>query len=235
MEVPKLLLLDKPLAMTSFGLVARVRRIVGVKKVGHAGTLDPLATGLMLLGIGEGTKALTKLVKLDKEYEAEILIGQRRSTSDMEGEVVEEKEVTEIFSDEKISATLATFIGTTNLPVSAYSAIKVDGMPMYKRARKAAESGDVVEDVPYRNMKVYEAELLHNQALEFENKKFQLIKVRFAVGSGTYIRSLAEELGNRLGYPATIYSLRRTKVGEYKIEDALTLEVLAKQFDGVLY
>ena len=234
-EIPKLMLLDKPYQMTSFGLVARVRRILGVRKVGHAGTLDPLATGLMLLGIGNGTKDLTQLVKLDKEYVAEILIGQKRSTGDMEGVVLEEKEVVEIFSDEKISTTLTTMHGEITLPVSAYSAIKIDGVPMYKRARAAEKKGAQVASVPERLMRVDETELVKNESIVLDNKQFQLITVRFAVGSGTYIRSLAEELGQRLGYPATLFNLRRTKVGEFHIEDSVTLESMAKVYGKELF
>ena len=110
------------------------------------------------------------------------------------------------------------------LPVSAYSAIKKDGVPMYKRARKAAEKGEVVEDVPMRLMKVREVELLNQKEIATELGPRLLLTVRFAVGSGTYVRSLGEELGSRLGYPATLANLRRTKVGDYKIEDAKQIE-----------
>ncbi len=222
-----ILLIDKPKGMTSFGVVARVRRILEVKKAGHAGTLDPLATGLMLVGVGPGTKTLTSLVKLDKEYVAEILIGQRRSTGDMEGEVLEEKEVPMMISTDTIAATLATLLGDITLPVSAYSAIKVDGVPMYKRARAAEKKGEQAEGVPERAMRVDAAEILENVSILYDDKNFQLVTVRFAVGSGTYIRSLAEELGRRLGYPATLFNLRRTKVGEFLLTDAVTLEALA--------
>ncbi|MEN9920746.1 MAG: tRNA pseudouridine(55) synthase TruB [Candidatus Parcubacteria bacterium] len=94
-EVPELLLIDKPHGITSFDVIRRLRRILNIKKMGHAGTLDPLSTGLMIIGVGPGTKKLTELVKLDKEYIAEIRIGERRTTGDLEGEVVEEKEVVE--------------------------------------------------------------------------------------------------------------------------------------------
>lgn len=225
-----ILLIDKPKGITSFDVIRRLRRILNIKKMGHAGTLDPLASGLMLIGVGAGTKELTALVKLDKEYVAEILIGQKRSTGDMEGEVLEEKEVEEIFSAEKISSTLATMQGDLTLPVSAYSAIKKDGIPMYKRARAAAQKGEVVTEVPVRTMQVQEAELLERAKLVLDNKTFQLVTVKFAVGSGTYIRSLAEEFGSRLGYPATLYNLRRTKVGNFDIKNAKTLEELTEDF-----
>jgi tRNA pseudouridine55 synthase len=248
-----LLLIDKPRGITSFGVVARVRRICGVKKVGHAGTLDPLATGLMLIGVGPGTKVLTGLVKLDKEYIAEILIGQSRSTGDMEGIVLAEKAVSTTLPVAVLESTLASLCGEIELPVSAYSAIKVDGVPMYKRARAAEKRGEMAAPVPARAMRVDAAELLGENTIIYSSiknqfttaaglspvpqdtrardassgKMFQLVTVRFAVGSGTYIRSLAEEFGRRLGYPATLYSLRRTKVGLYSVDDALTLDQLA--------
>lgn len=117
-------------------------------------------------------------------------------------------------------------IGELTLPVSAYSAIKVDGVPMYKRARAAEHRGEQAPDVPARAMRVDAAELLSTSPIILNNTQFQLVRVRFAVGSGTYIRSLAKELGERLGYPATLYSLRRTVVGQYSIADAKTLEEL---------
>ena len=116
-------------------------------------------------------------------------------------------------------------LGTLTLPVSAYSAIKVDGKPMYKRAREAAARGETVAEVPVRDMVVHEADFLETQLVIIDDNKRQIVKVRFSVGSGTYIRSLAEEFGKRLGdYPATLYSLRRTKVGEFDIKDAYSLK-----------
>lgn len=221
-QVPEILLIDKPKGITSFDVIRRLRRRLNIRKMGHAGTLDPLATGLMIIGVGPGTKKLAGLVKLDKEYVAEILIGERRTTGDMAGEVLEEKEVSE--SAEilrgKISVALAAMLGELTLPVSAYSAIKVDGVAMYKRAYKAEKKGEVVEDVPTRTMRVDEAEL---QEVTTGGGR-AVATVRFAVGSGTYIRSLAEELGRRLGYPATIQNLRRTRVGEFDIKDAQLIE-----------
>jgi tRNA pseudouridine55 synthase len=231
----ELLCIDKPAGMTSFGVVARVRRILGIKKAGHAGTLDPLATGLMLVGVGAGTKQLTGLVKLDKEYVTEILIGQTRSTGDMEGVVLDARAVTTPIPDALLRDTLQGLIGEITLPVSAYSAIKVDGVPMYKRARKAEAQGEVVSVVPMRLMRVDEAELIASRTFMHEDLVCQLVMVRFSVGSGTYIRSLGEEFGRRLGYPATLYSLRRTRVGEYRIADAVTLEALATAHGTVLF
>ena len=217
-----LLLIDKPKGITSFGVIRILRKKLSIKKIGHAGTLDPLATGLMILGVGPGTKKLTELIKLDKEYIAEVRIGERRTTGDLEGEVMEEKVVVETAEmlRSNISAALTDMLGTLTLPVSAYSAIKVDGVPMYKRARNAEAKGEVVAEVPVRDIKVYEAELL---SVEVGGGR-AVATVRFAVGSGTYIRSLAEELGRRLNYPATLQNLRRTKVGKFDIKDAQLLD-----------
>lgn len=266
-----IVLIDKPSGMTSFDVIRALRRQTGIKKWGHAGTLDPLATGLMILGHDNGTKLLEGYLKLDKEYVAEVLIGERRSTGDMEGEIVEEMEVADIGEDELRTA-LAGMVGTLTLPVSAYSAIKKDGVPMYKRARKAEKRGEVIEDLPVRAMRVLEAELLKAENLIIYDKKRCVATVRLRVGSGAYVRSLAEELGKRLaptpvlpslcvaclsalenmlrflrlqrfaqlvnqwkqrqyrcrglGYPATIKNLRRTRVGDLKIEQALSLEAL---------
>jgi tRNA pseudouridine55 synthase len=231
MILPELVLIDKPTGMTSFDVIRRLRRNYtsshdGEKapKLGHAGTLDPLASGLMIIGVGPGTKRLTDLTKLNKEYLAEIRLGERRSTGDMEGEVLEEKVVEDTVEilHSNISAALEDMIGELELPVSAYSAIKVDGVPMYKRARKAAQNGEIVTEVPLRTMKVFEAELF---TVKKGNEK-PYATVRFFVGSGTYIRSLAEELGRRIGYPATLQNLRRTKVGQFEIDTAQQLDAV---------
>jgi tRNA pseudouridine55 synthase len=227
----EILLIDKPKGITSFDVIRRLRRRYsdsnnGVKapKLGHAGTLDPLATGLMVLGVGKGTKKLTELTKLDKEYVADVLLGEKRSTGDMEGEVLEEKEVTETVAilQSKIATELSEMKGELELPVSAYSAIKVGGVEMYKRARKAEKTGEIVKEVPIRVMRVHEAELLSVTAKTEKGRA--VATVRFSVGSGTYIRSLGEELGRRLGYPATLADLRRTKVGDFDIKDATKIE-----------
>ncbi|MCB9816095.1 tRNA pseudouridine(55) synthase TruB [Candidatus Nomurabacteria bacterium] len=223
----EILLIDKPKGITSFDVIRRLRRMYSdthngekAPKMGHAGTLDPLATGLMVLGVGKGTKQLTELTKLDKEYVAEVRLGERRTTGDLEGEVMEEKVVVEAAEilRSKISAALTDMLGELELLVSAYSAIKVDGVPMYKRARKAEQKGEVVTEVPFRTMRMDEAELL---GVEVGGGR-AVATIRFAVGSGTYIRSLAEELGRRLNYPATLQNLRRTKVGEFDVADATT-------------
>jgi tRNA pseudouridine55 synthase len=214
----ELLLVDKPKGITSMDVIRRLRKELNVRKIGHAGTLDPLATGLLLIGVGNGTKLLSQLVKLDKEYIAEVRIGESRTTGDLEGEITEER-VVEGLSAGAVKKAVEEMIGTLTLPVSAYSAIKKDGIPMYKRARAAEKAGETISDVPQREMIVHEAELL-----DFKTDTNRAVAtVRFTVGSGTYVRSLGEELGKRLGYPATLQNLRRTKVGEYDVDVARTI------------
>jgi tRNA pseudouridine55 synthase len=209
----KLLLIDKPKGVTSFWVIKALRQRLGIKKIGHAGTLDPLATGLMLVGIGDGTKALHELIKLPKVYETIVIFGIRTSTGDMEGEIIEKMDIAKI-TNEKVNEALNSLIGKNKLKVPAYSAIKVGGRRLYKLARR----GDVV-DLPEKEMEVLKAELK-----ELENKEeLYLAKIIFEVSSGTYIRSLAEELGRKLGYPATIGDLRRVQIGEYKVENAISL------------
>lgn len=210
-EVPEILLVDKPKGITSFDVIRRLRRELGIRKMGHAGTLDPLASGLMLLGVNEGTKKLTEYLKLPKSYEAEILIGERRSTGDMEGEILEEKEV-ESLDEHKVRNVLAGMMGPMELPVPRYSAIKQDGVRLYAKARKGQE----IEELPIRTMEVFGIGFL---GMEVKNGR-GILKVRFDVASGVYIRSLAEEFGERLGYPATIKELRRTKIGDFDVADA---------------
>ena len=217
--IPDILLIDKPKGITSFDVIRRLRRELGIKKMGHAGTLDPLATGLVIIGIEKGTKKLNEYLKLPKEYIAEIRIGERRSTGDLEGVVLESKTVEHI-DETRVRIVIAEMVGTQTLPVSAYSAIKKDGVPFYKRARKAEAKGEVVDELPVRAMEVIETELLNSEYVD----SFCVLTVRFYVGSGTYIRSLAEEIGKRLGYPATLQNLRRTKIGEFDIKDAHTLK-----------
>jgi tRNA pseudouridine55 synthase len=219
MDVPaNILLIDKPKGITSFDVIRRLRTKTGIRKYGHAGTLDPAASGLIILGVNDGTKRLTEYLKLPKEYIADILVGERRTTGDMDGEVMETSAVPHI-DDHVLDEALAGMIGTLTLPVSAYSAIKRDGIPMYKRVRAAAASGEAITDLPIRDMDVMAAERL---STAYENEKL-VVRVRFFVGSGTYIRSLAEAFGRRLGYPATLKDLRRTKIGEFRVEDAASI------------
>lgn len=220
MPLPEILFIDKPSGGTSFDVIRELRRRTGVRKFGHAGTLDPMATGLMILGVESGTKKLTEYIKLDKVYEAEILIGESRTTGDVTGEVLEEVEVERgALSEATLQTALHSLVGIHRLPVSAFSAIKKDGVALYKRAHKAAKLGEVVTDVPYRDMEVFSAMW---QGMEERDGKVY-VRTTFHVASGVYIRSLAEELGRRVGYPATLAALRRTKIGPHTLAEARLL------------
>lgn len=209
------ILIDKPTGMTSFGVVARIRRILtkhfGRKvKVGHTGTLDPFASGLMVLVYGQQTRQAMKLTKLDKVYEAEIILGKTSTTGDPEGEI------TVISSDIKpsqaeINQVLEQFTGKITQTPPIFSAIKIDG----RRAYDLAREGKSVE-IPSR-----EVEILSIELLKYD---FPQLKIRTHVSSGTYIRSLAEDIGEQLGTGAYCSALRRTRVGDFDIKDALSLQ-----------
>jgi tRNA pseudouridine55 synthase len=214
-DIPEILLVDKPKGITSFDVIRILRKKLNIKKIGHAGTLDPMATGLMILGVGKGTKKLTDYIKLDKTYEARVLIGQKTITGDLEGEVIEEKLVVEQSIDENLVKTvLNDLIGEIQLQVPRFSAIKIKGKKLYEKARK----GEAFE-APTRLMKIYKIEL---QKLNFKDDKLFLDLI-IDVGTGAYIRSIAEEIGNRLGYPSTLAELRRTRVGAFGINDAIEI------------
>ncbi len=212
----EILLVDKPKGITSYDVIRRLKRMMKesglqkLPKIGHAGTLDPMATGLMIIGIGQGTKKLNEYLKLPKTYEAEITFGTKTDTGDITGTILEEKTVFHL-DEEKIKNALTGMIGKLDLPVSIYSALKKDGKPLYQYAREG-KAHEV--EIPIRTMIIDKAELL-----SFDQDK-NILKARFDVGSGTYIRSLTEELGKRLGTIATLSELRRTRIGEYTLEHA---------------
>jgi tRNA pseudouridine55 synthase len=201
-----ILLVDKPKGITSFDVIRKLRRETGIKKMGHAGTLDPLASGLLIIATEEDTKKLDQFLKLNKTYEVGIRLGEKRDTGDLEGEIIESSEVGEI-DESSVKEVLSNFIKIHTLPVPIYSAIKVNGRPLYWYAR----NNEAVE-VPEKDMEVLDAEFLRIEGNE--------IFVSLSVSSGTYIRSLVEAFGKILGYPATTSYLRRTRVGEFSIADA---------------
>ncbi len=207
---PNIIVVNKPKGITSFDVIRRLRKTLGIRKMGHAGTLDPLASGLMIIGIGAGTKKLSHYLKLPKVYEAEVLLGRRTATGDMEGEVLEEAPVLSISRDE-IGKILSSMKGKISLPVPAYSAIKKDGVPLYRKARQGKE---VIP--PIKEMEILWSNL--RSTSPYENGF--VLSIELEVASGTYIRSIAEEIGRRLGVPATIKELRRTKIGTFTIDEA---------------
>jgi tRNA pseudouridine55 synthase len=205
-----MLLIDKPKGITSYDVIRILRKSLGVKKIGHAGTLDPLASGLLLIAVGDETKTISRYVGLPKTYEVETLIGENRSTGDMEGVVVQKRKVRDL-REEKVKVVAKEMIGIHELPVPAYSAVKQGGEPLYKKARR----GEKV-DVPIKKMEI--------MSLNIENVSCEdgrcIVKMTMDVSSGTYVRSIVEEFGKRLDYPATTKELRRTKIGEFDVKDA---------------
>jgi tRNA pseudouridine55 synthase len=215
MQEDSIVLVDKPAGITSFGVVARVRRQLrdhfGKKvKVGHTGTLDPFATGLMIIVTGKECRNASNYSKLDKVYEATFKLGQKSSTGDPEGELTDVSDRRP--TAEEVSAALRQFTGEIKQRPPIYSAIKINGQRAYKLARKGVEV-----EVPERTVSIFSLELI--------DYAYPELKVRAHVGSGTYIRTLGEDIGEALGTGAYCSELRRTKVADYSVEDARQLDV----------
>ena len=204
-----LLLIDKPEGITSFGAVARIRRLAGVKRVGHTGTLDPMATGVLPVLIGRPTVLCDCLLEADKEYIAQIQLGVTTDTLDRTGTVLKTSPVS--VSKERLQEVLQGFLGKSMQLPPMYSALKKDGVRLYELAR----NGQEVERRP-REIEIKELELLH-----FENGLFS---VRVACSKGTYIRSLAADIGERLATGAVLTGLRRTKTAGFSVGDCIPLE-----------
>ena len=209
---------DKPAGWTSHDVVGRVRRLAGLRQVGHAGTLDPMATGVLVLCLGRATRLLEYLTGQPKSYLAEVTLGATTDTYDAEGEIVDRRPVP-VLTHEQLDVALGAFRGEIMQQPPAYSALKRDGVPLYKRAR----AGEQVEVEP-RPVTVYALELLG-----FDGQTAQL---RIRCGAGTYVRSIAHDLGQALGCGGHLSALRRTAVGPFTVDDAVTLERLAET--GVL-
>ncbi len=212
-------LIDKPEGITSFGIVRRIKKLVGIKKVGHAGTLDPFATGLLVVCAGRpATKMIPSLMDGDKEYLATLRLGIRTTTMDPEGDIIEKKAVGFISAAE-ISQCLTGFVGEILQRPPAYSALKHKGKPLYYYARKGIE----IEKEPRRVM-IHSLERLGDLgALDDASPKLSL---RIVCSKGTYIRSLADDIGVRLGCGASLTGLRRTRSGVFHVDQAIAGERL---------
>lgn len=208
----EILFIDKPVNWTSFDVVSRVRGTFRVKKVGHAGTLDPNATGLLIICTGKKTKIIDEFSGMDKEYIATLELGARTASFDAETEIIERKEIGHL-TDEAIRAALAEFMGTQQQLAPMYSAVKHLGKPLYKYARKGRE----IERKP-REVTVTELEVL--------SIALPVVVFRIVCSKGTYIRSIADECGTKLGCGAYLKELRRTRIGEHHVRDAITVEQL---------
>lgn len=219
-DVHGVLLLDKPLGLSSNDALIRAKRLLRANKAGHTGTLDPLATGLLPLCFGEATKFSQDLLDADKTYEATVRLGQRTSTGDAEGEVIAERPVS--CDAAALNAALARFVGAIEQVPPMHSALKKDGRPLYEYAR----AGQTVERAA-RSVTIHEIALLG-----CELPGAPVFAMRVTCSKGTYIRTLAEDIGEALGCGAHLTALRRTAVGDLTLDGAVTLEQLDAHDDA---
>ncbi|MEQ1920890.1 MAG: tRNA pseudouridine(55) synthase TruB [Pyrinomonadaceae bacterium] len=218
-----ILIIDKPAGITSHDVVARVRRILQTKRVGHTGTLDPFATGVMVILIGQATRLAQFLDKDEKEYEALVRFGFETDTGDRTGSPKPQVPSPKSLSVESVRAVLDDFRGQIEQTPPMYSAKKVDGKKLYEQARK----GETVERKPI-SVRINELEIIDNS--EIHNPQ-STIRIRVACSAGTYIRTLAEDIGRKVGVGAHLAELRRTRAGKFGIEQGVTLEKLEQVED----
>ena len=209
-----LLLIDKPQGITSHDVVARVRLELGERRVGHAGTLDPMATGLLIVLVGRATRVSQFIISLDKEYEGTIELGKVTDSQDADGEVMETRPVPEM-TEADVRAAVQGFLGDQYQMPPMYSAIKIGGVPLYKKARKGE---DVAREPRFIRVMSWDV-------LGFESPR---IRFRLRCSKGTYVRTLAHDLGAKLGCGAHLSSLRRTATDRFNVSQALTLEQIEK-------
>ncbi len=217
--VAGLLVVDKPEGMTSHDVVGRARRALGTRKVGHAGTLDPMATGVLVLGVGQATRLLGLLALKDKSYEATIRLGQATVTDDRQGDVLTmaDSGLLAAVTDDAIAASLGAFVGVIEQRPSSVSAIKVDGRRAYDRVR----AGEDVE-LPARTVEIASIDLgaIHRSADGID------VGIRVTCSTGTYVRAIARDLGDALGVGGHLVQLRRTRVGAFSAAGAVSLDEL---------
>lgn len=209
-ELEGVLLVDKPTDHTSHDVVARLRGKLKMKRIGHAGTLDPMATGLLVILVGKATRISQYLMSVDKVYSGTIELGKVTNTQDAEGEVLETRPVPPLTEDQ-VRASLQSFLGDQYQTPPMFSAVKIDGVPLYKRAR----DGEEIEREP-RFIRVISYELTRWSSPE--------IDFRVHCTKGTYVRTLAHDLGQRIGCGAHLKALRRISSGNLTLEKALTLD-----------
>lgn len=214
-----LLIVDKPAGWTSHDVVGRCRRLAATRKVGHAGTLDPMATGVLVLGIGRATRMLGHLAAATKSYDATIRLGETTVSDDADGELVREMDASHV-DDTAIAAAVATLTGDIEQVPSAVSAIKIKGQRSYARVRAGAAVQIPARPVTISQFEVH-AVRRHGATLD--------IDVRVACSTGTYVRALARDVGAQLGVGGHLVALRRTRVGRYHLAAAHSLEALEKR------
>jgi len=222
-----LVIVDKPQGWTSHDVVARMRRLAGTRKVGHAGTLDPMATGVLVVGIGRATRLLTYVVGADKEYRATVRLGVTTTTEDAEGETLAVADASRLTRDDVVAAAVPLTGDVRQVP-SAVSAIKVDGQRAYARVR----AGEQVE-LAARPVTISTIEVGDVRAAEVDGTGVVDVDVRVVCSSGTYVRAIARDLGDALGVGGHLTALRRTRVGGYALSQARTMDDLAQTPDDV--
>jgi tRNA pseudouridine55 synthase len=220
-----IVVVDKPAGWTSHDVVARMRRLAGTRKVGHAGTLDPMATGVLVIGIGKATRLLTYVTGADKDYDATIRLGRTTTTDDAEGEPVESRDASGVTAAAIDSAAAALRGDILQVP-STVSAIKVDGQRAYARVR----AGEAVE-LAARPVTVARFDLDEPRDAAVDGPPAMDVDAHVTCSSGTYVRALARDLGAALGVGAHLTALRRTRVGGYGLDVAHTLDELAQTPD----
>lgn len=215
----EVILIDKDADRSSFNIVYKLRKITGVKKIGHAGTLDPKATGLLILCTGKKTKEISKFQDLQKVYSGIITLGKKTPSMDSETEVLEEKSTAGI-TPEKIEEVKKNFLGKILQLPPMYSAIKHKGKSLYKYARKGVE---------------IERQLREVEIYDFEIVKYIEPDVHFKItcSKGTYIRVIADDFGNKLGCGGYLKKLRREAIGEYSVDNAFTIDEFEKEFNSI--
>jgi len=207
------ILIDKPVGPSSFGVIARLRKITSLKKIGHAGTLDPFASGLLVCAIGrEATREIEKFVKLDKEYVADVVLGKRTDTFDRQGETIFEYSGEKI-AKKKIKEVVASFSGKQEQIPPMFSAKKINGKKLYELARQGIE----IERQPSK-IEIFKIKIL--------KYNWPRLKIRVKCSSGTYVRSLADDIGQKLGCGAYLEELRRTKIGKFDVKKAVKISCL---------
>lgn len=218
----KILNLYKPRGITSHDLVEKVRREYPEEKVGHGGSLDPIAEGVLLIGVGKSTKRLGKLAGEDKEYQAKIAFGLSSETDDLDSRKIENREIPTL-NRETVKKALGGFRGQIEQSVPLFSATHYQGKKLYKRARQGEKIP--LNQLPKKKITIYKLKLISfNQGgFAFKDKKYPLVELEITCSSGTYIRSVARDLGRTLNTSGILVSLIRTRVGEYRLKNSRRL------------
>lgn len=212
----EVILIDKPAGWSSFKVIRKIRNAIEVKKVGHAGTLDPMATGLLIVATGKKTKSINEYQALEKTYIGTITLGKTSPSMDLETEIISEKPFDHIFKED-IYKVRDEFVGTIKQIPPMYSAVKYKGKSLYHLARKGKEVERLEREVTVYNFIITKIDLPN---IDFE----------ITCSKGTYIRAIANDFGEKLGCGGLLSSLRRTKIGSYSVDDALTIDEIIERF-----